>query len=149
MSKIDQEAGIQAWFVYRKIDSTSLYSRVYSAIEGVLSTEKAITFRDVIKTILDLLKMNYSWMISSTRIENITLDDHEIKFIYGKYIFVVLMIKGGKNLKNVYSIHSKMISYVEKEAEGRLSSQLDEPELLRDIWVKVEEMFRPYIIHKS
>ncbi len=147
MSKREKKAGVQAWFVYRKIDGTSLYSRIYSAIEGVLSTQKAITLRDVVKTIFDLLKMNYSWMSSSTRIENITLDDHEIRFLYGKYIMVVLMIRGGNNIKKVYQLHSKMISYVEKDAEGRLSSQLDEPELLRDIWIKCEELFRPYIIH--
>ena len=147
MSRKDQKAGVQAWFVYRKVDNTSLYSRVYSAIEDVLSTEKALTFRDVTKTIMDLLKMNYSWMASSTRIENIVLDDHEVRFLYGQYILLVIMLRKGKNEKNVYQLHKKIISYVEKEAEGRLSSQLDEPELLRDIWVKVEEMFRPHIIH--
>ncbi len=144
---MSNKAGIQAWFVYRKIDGTSLYSRVYSAIEGVLSDEKAIVFRDLIKTILDLLKMNYSWMSSSSRIENINLDEHEVRFLYGKYILLVIMIRKGDNLKKIYRLHSNIISYVEKEAEGRLSSQLDEPELLRDIWMKAEEMFRPNIHH--
>ena len=146
-SKRDQKAGVQAWFVYRKTDSTSLYSRVYSAIEGNESAQKAITFRDLIKTTLDLFKMNFSWMSSSTRIENISLDDHEIRFLYGKYIMLVIMIRNGKNVKNLYQLHSKMVSYIEKEAYARLSSQLDEPELLRDIWIKCEELFRPYIIH--
>ena len=146
-SKRDQKAGVQAWFVYRKTDSTSLYSRVYSAIEGNVSTQKAITFRDLIKTTLDLFKMNFSWMSSSTRIENISLDDHEVRFLYGKYIMLVIMIRNGNNVKNLYQLHSKMVSYIEKEAYARLSSQLDEPELLRDIWIKCEELFRPYIIH--
>ena len=146
-SKREQKAGVQAWFVYRKTDSTSLYSRIYSAIEGNQSTEKAITLRDLIKSTLDLFRMNFSWMSSSTRIENISLDEHEIRFLYGKYIMVVVMIRRGKNVKNIYQLHSRMISHVEKEAYARLSSQLDEPELLRDIWIKCEELFRPYIIH--
>ena len=146
-SKSKQKAGVQAWFAYRKIDGTILYSRVYSAMEGMYSTEKAVAFRDLTKTILDLLKMNFSWTASSTRIENISLDDHEIRFLYGKYIMLVIMIRNGKNVKNLYQLHSKMVSYIEKEAYARLSSQLDEPELLRDIWIKFEELFRPYIIH--
>ena len=147
MSKRDQKAGVQAWFVYRKIDGTSLYSRVYSAMEGALSTEKAVSFRDFTKTVLDLLKMNFSWMSSSTRIDNIIMDENEIRFLFGQYIILVLMIRNGKNQKNIHQLHSKIIDYIEKEAEGRLSSQLDEPELLSDIWVKVEEMFRPHIHH--
>jgi hypothetical protein len=144
---LSNKAGVQAWFVYRKIDGTSLYSRVYSAIEGDISTEKAIAFRNLTKTILDLLKMNYSWMSSSSRIENINLDEHEVRFLYGKYILLVLMVRKGKDSKNIHQLHSKIISYIEKEAEGRLSSQLDEPELLRDIWMKCEELFRPHIHH--
>jgi len=146
-SKSKQKAGVQAWFVYRKIDGTVLYSRVYSAIEGIYSTEKAVAFRDLTKTTLDLLKMNFSWTASSTRIENISLDDHEIRFLYGKYILLIIMIRRGKDVKNLYQLQSKMVSYVEKEAEGRLSSQLDEPELLRDIWIKCEELSRRYILH--
>ena len=50
-------------------------------------------------------------------------------------------------MKKIYQLHEKMLSVIETDAEGRLSSEVHEPEILRDVWVKCENLLRPYIIH--
>jgi hypothetical protein len=128
------------------VDNVVLYSRVYSAIEGTLSTEKAIALNEIFKTVLHLLKTSFSWMFS-TQIEYIGMDKFDISIIRGKYILLVFFIRRGSTIKDLYKVQEKVLKIIETDAEGRLSSQIDEPELLRDVWVSSEEKIRPYIHH--
>ncbi|MHA1979049.1 MAG: hypothetical protein ACW98I_19245 [Candidatus Hodarchaeales archaeon] len=145
-SNPDGRAGIPAWFVYRCVDDVVLYSRVYSAIEGVLSTEKATAVNDIFKTVLHLLKTSFSWM-SSKQVEYIAMDTYDISILRGKYIILVFFIRRGSSIKEIYKVQEKILKIIETDAEGRLSSHIDEPELLRDVWISSEEKIRPFIRH--
>jgi hypothetical protein len=140
------KAGVQAWFVYRRIDRLILYSRIYSALAGDILPEKAIAFSEISTTLLSQIKSHYPW-IHAEKVHNIELDTHEIRILYGKYVMLALIVRGGKSVKKVYQLHKKMLSIIETDAEGRLASQVHEPEILSDIWLKCEELLRPYIIH--
>ncbi len=139
-------AGVQAWFVYRRLDNVTLYSRVYSAIEGTLSLEKSDKFRDIFQDILQQLKTTLS-CITSEQVENLRLDKHEIRSLQGKFIILTLVIRRGSDVKKILRKQEKMMDFIETNAEGRLSSQVDDPEVLKDIWFKCEELMRPFIIH--
>ncbi|MFX1505032.1 MAG: hypothetical protein ACFFDC_02855 [Promethearchaeota archaeon] len=141
-----EKAGVQAWFVYRRIDRINLYSRIYSALSGNILPEKAAAFNQISSTLLSQIKGLYPW-IQAEKLHNIELDTHEIRVLYGKYVMLVLIARRGKSVKKVHQLHEKMLSIIETDAEGRLASQVHEPEILRDIWVKCEELLRPYIIH--
>jgi hypothetical protein len=141
-----ERAGVQAWFVYRRIDRIILYSRIYSALAGDITSEKAVAFTEISMTLLSQIKGHYPW-IQAEKLHNIELDTHELRVLYGKYVILVLIARWGKSLKKVHQLHEKMLSIIETDAEGRLASQVHEPEILRDIWVKCEELLRPYIIH--
>ncbi len=140
------KAGVQAWFVYRRIDRTILYSRIYSAFASDTLLEKAIAFSEISATLLSKIKSHYTW-IQAEELHHIELDTHEIRVLYGKYIMLVLIVQRGKSIKKIYQQHKKMLSIIETDAEGRLTSQVHEPEILRDVWIKCEELLRPYIIH--
>jgi hypothetical protein len=140
------KAGVQAWFVYRRLDRIIMYSRIYSAIASDLLTEKAIAFSQITATLLNNIKSHYHW-IGAEQLHNIELDTHEIKVLHGKYILLVLIARKGKSIKKIHQLHEKMLSIIETDAEGRLSSQVHEPEILRDVWIKCEDLLRPYIIH--
>ena len=146
MTNPSVKSGVQGWFVYRRLDRIILYSRIYSAMESETSAEKAIAFTRISATLLSQIRNNYQW-IEAEQIYHIELDTHEIKALYGKYILLVLIIRRGKSMKKIYQIHEKMLSVIETDAKGRLASQVDEPEVLRDVWVKCEELLRPHIIH--
>ncbi len=139
-------AGVQAWFVYRRLDNVTLYSRVYSAIEGTLSLEKSDKFRDIFQDILQQLKTTLS-CITSEQVESLRLDTHEIRSLQGKFIILTLVIRWGSDVKKILRKQEKMMDFIETNAEGRLSSQVDDPEVLKDIWFKCEELMRPFIIH--
>ena len=141
-----EKAGVQAWFVYRRIDRIILYSRIYSALAGDMTPEKAVAFTEISMTLLSQIKGHYPW-IQAEKLYNIGLDTHELRILYGKYVILVLIARRGKSIKKVYQLHEKMLAIIETDAEGRLASQVHEPEILRDIWVKCEEILRPYIIH--
>lgn len=146
MNNTSGKAGVQAWFVYRQLDRIILYSRIYSAIASDLLAEKAAAFSEISATLLSKIKSHYPW-IEAEQLHFIELDTHEIKILYGKYIILVLIARKGKSMKKIYQLHEKMLSVIETDAEGRLSSQIHEPEILHDVWVKCEEILRPYIIH--
>ncbi|MHA2173812.1 MAG: hypothetical protein ACXAB2_13715 [Candidatus Hodarchaeales archaeon] len=146
MSAKQGKSGVQSWFVYRRLDSILLYSRLYSAMEGDKSTDKGKTLRGIMQITLEQLKKHFSW-IDSERIETINLDTYEIRLLYGKYVFLVLMIRKGSKLEKLHQMQAKMLHIIETDAEGRLASQIDEPEILRDVWVKCEEKLRPFILH--
>ncbi len=139
-------AGIPGWFVFRSVDNVVLYSRVYSAIEGTYSTEKATAVNDIFKTILHLLKTSFSWM-SSSQIEYLAMDRYDLSILRGKYILLVFFIRRGSSIKDIYKVQEKVLKIIETDAEGRLSSQIAEPELLRDVWMSSEEKIRPFIHH--
>ena len=141
-----EKAGVQAWFVYRRIDRIIFYSRIYSALAGDIFLEKAVAFSEISSILLSQIKSHYPW-IQAEKLHNIELDSHEIRILYGKYVMLVLIARRGKSVKKVYQLHEKMLSIIETDAEGRLASQVHEPEILRDIWLKCEELLRPYIIH--
>ncbi|MFW9906658.1 MAG: hypothetical protein ACFFFH_20290 [Candidatus Thorarchaeota archaeon] len=141
-----KKAGVQAWFVYRRIDRINLYSRIYSALTGNILPEKAAAFNVISMSLLSQIKSHYPW-IKAEKLHNIELDTHEIRTLYGKYVVLVLIARRGKSIKKIYQLHEKMLSIIETDAEGRLASHVHEPEILRDIWVKCEELLRPYIIH--
>ena len=145
-SNPEGRAGLPAWFVYRCVDNVALYSRVYSAIEGIHSTEKATAVNDIFKTILFLLRTSFSWM-SSTQVEYIAMDTYDICLLRGKFIVLVFFIRRGSGIKDIYKVQEKVLKIIETDAEGRLSSQIDEPELLRDVWMSSEEKIRPLIHH--
>lgn len=145
-SLLADRAGVQAWFVYRRLDNNSLYSRVYSAIEGALSIEKADEFMTIQQKLLDRMKDLLS-CISSVFVEGIKLDGHEIRSIEGKFIILTLIIRKGSDMKKIVRIQEKMLKFIETDAEGRLSSMVDDPDALKDIWIKCEESIRPFIIH--
>ncbi len=145
-SKPEGRAGLPAWFVSRSVDNVILYSRIYSAIESVHSTEKATAVNDIFKTVLHLLKSNFSWM-SSTQVEYLAMNAYDISLLRGKYITLVFIIRRGGSMKDIYKVQEKVLKIIETDAEGRLSSQIDEPELLRDVWLSSEEKIRPYIHH--
>ena len=65
----------------------------------------------------------------------------------GKYILLVFFIRRGSSIKDIYKVQEKVLKIIETDAEGRLSSQIDEPELLRDVWMSSEEKIRPFIHH--
>ncbi|MHA2155582.1 MAG: hypothetical protein ACXABU_09625 [Candidatus Hodarchaeales archaeon] len=140
------KAGLPAWFVFRCLDDVVLYSRVYSAIEGVHSSEKAMAVNDIFKTVLHLLKSSFSWM-SSKQVEYIAMDAYDISLLRGKFIILVFFIRRGSSIKYIYKVQEKVLKIIETDAEGRLSSQIDEPELLRDVWMSSEEKIRPFIHH--
>jgi len=140
------KSGVQAWFVYRQLDWFILYSHIYSAIDSIVSKEKAIAFREMSSKLLSHLKEQYPW-IEAKQIHTIELDTHEIAILYGKYILLVLIKRRGKSMKKIHQIHEKMLSIIETDAQGRLASRVDDPAILRDVWVKCEEILRPYIIH--
>jgi hypothetical protein len=140
------KAGVQAWFVYRRLDRIILYSRIYSAIASDILPEKAVAFTEISAALLSRIRRLFPW-IEAEQLHHIELDTHEIKILFGKYIMLVLIARKGKTMKKIYRIHEKMLSVIETDAEGRLSSQVHEPEILRDVWMKCEELLRPYIIH--
>ena len=146
MSSKQGKSGVQAWFVYRRVDNIQLYSRLYSAIEGDKATDKAKTLQGIILITLEQLKKHFKY-INANRIENIEMDTHEVRLLYGKYIYLVLIVRKGSKFQKVLQIQSKMLNIIETDAEGRLASQIDEPEILRDVWVKCEELLRPFILH--
>ncbi len=146
MNNKSGKAGVQAWFVYRRLDRIILYSHIYSAIASDLSTEKAVAFSGISATLLKNIKSHFSW-IGAEQVHAIEFDTHEFKILYGKYILLVLIARKGKSIKKVHQLHEKMLSVIETDAEGRLSSQVHEPEILRDVWIKCEELLRPFIIH--
>jgi hypothetical protein len=146
LSTKEGKAGVPAWFVYRKLDNILLYSRLYSAMEGDMSAEKAKTLHGIMQITLEQLKKHFSY-INANRIENIEMNTHEIRLLYGKYIYLVFIIKKGSKFQKIPQLQSKMINIIETDAEGRLSSQIAEPEILRDVWVKCEELLRPFILH--
>ena len=146
MSNVSGKAGVQAWFVYRKLDRIILYSRIYSAMASDILTEKAIGFKEISSTLLTRIKTHFSW-ISAEQIHHIILDTHEIKILYGKYIILVIIARRGKSMKKISQLHEKMLSVIETDAEGRLASHVHEPNILRDVWIKCEELLRPHIIH--
>jgi len=145
-SKPEGKAGLPAWFVYRCLDNVVLYSRVYSAIEGTQSIEKATALNEIFKTLLHLVKSSFSWM-SSKNIEYIAMDTYDISLLKGQFITLVFFIKRGSSIKDIYKVQEKVLKIIETDAEGRLSSQIDEPELLRDVWISSEEKIRPFIHH--
>lgn len=146
MSSKQGKAGIQAWFVCRRVDNVLLYSRLYSAIEGDKSTDKAKILQGIIQITLEQLKKHFKY-INANKIKNIEMDTHEVRLLYGKYIYLVLIVRKGSKYNKVLQIQSKMLQIIETDAEGRLASQIDEPEILRDVWVKCEELLRPFILH--
>ena len=145
-SNPDERASVPAWFVYRCVDNVVLYSRVYSAIEGIRSSEKATALNDIFKTLLHLLKSSFSWL-SSNHVEYIAMDNYDISLLRGRFITLVFIIRRGNSTKNIYRVQEKLLKIIETDAEGRLSSQIDEPELLRDVWMSSEEKIRPFIHH--
>lgn len=140
------KAGVQAWFVYRRIDRIILYSRIYSVLASDSLPEKAIAFSEISTSLLSKIKSHYPW-IQAEELHYIELDTHEIRILHGKYIILVLIARRGKSIKKLHQLHEKMLSVIETDAEGRLISQVHEPEILRDVWVKCEELLRPYVIH--
>ncbi|MHA1941429.1 MAG: hypothetical protein ACW97P_06855 [Candidatus Hodarchaeales archaeon] len=146
MSVKQGKSGVQGWFVYRRLDSILLYSRLYSAIEGDKSTEKGKTLRGIIQITLEQLKKHFRW-INSDKIETIDMGTYEIRLQYGKYVFLVFMIRKGSKFEKLHQLQTKMLKIIETDAEGRLASKIDEPEILRDVWVKCEEKLRPVILH--
>ncbi len=146
MNNKSLKSGVQAWFVYRRLDWFILYSRIYSAMDSVVSKEKAVAFREMSSRLISHLKELYPW-IEAEQIHSIELDTHKITVLYGKYILLVLIARRGKSMKKIYQIHEKILSVIETDAQGRLASQADEPDILRDVWVKCEELLRQYIIH--
>ncbi len=140
------KAGIQAWFVYQRIDKIVLYSRIYSAIASDALSEKAVAFSEISTSLLTKIKSHFPW-IQAEELYYIKLDTHEIRILPGKHILLALIARRGKSMKKIYQLHEKILSIIETDAEGRLASQITESDFFRDVWVKCEELVRPYIIH--